>query len=186
MKIKFFAFSRTARCGTLFELPVSAQITRGSIAGTVRDASGAVVAGANVRVTSGGTNISRTVTTNESGFFRVGALDPGTYTVVVEATGFSGVQNQQVVVQPSLETSYDAELAVGSVTEIVNVTGTTEGVTLNKTNATIGLTTTARQAAELPLSAGRNVNNLALLSPNVHLGSRLDRYLGQRPARTQQ
>src|SRR5262249_52794143 len=43
----------------------------------------------------------------------------------------------------------------------------TEALTLNKTNPTVGLTSTGRQAVELPLSAGRNINNLALLSPNV-------------------
>ena len=169
MKIKFFALVALLACATLFELPVSAQITRGSIAGNVRDESGAVVAGANVKVVGVSNNISRTVISDESGFYRIGALDPGTYNVVVEASGFSRVENQSVIVQPSLESTFDVDLRVGAVTETVDVTASAEGVTLNKTNPTIGLTVTARQAEELPLSAGRNVNNLALLSPNVHL-----------------
>ena len=147
----------------------NAQLTRGSIAGTVRDETGAVVAGAEVRVVNPGTNVARNATTNDDGFYRVGALDPGTYSVVVEKAGFSRVENTEVIVQPSLESTFDAQLSVGAVTETVNVTATAEGVTLNKTNPTIGLTVTERQAEELPLSAGRNVNNLALLSPNVHL-----------------
>jgi len=169
MKIKFFALVVLLACAALFELPASAQITRGSIAGNVRDESGAVVAGANVKVVGVSNNISRTVISDESGFYRVGALDPGTYNVVVEASGFSRVENQAVIVQPSLESTFDIDLRVGAVTETVDVTASAEGVTLNKTNPTIGLTVTARQAEELPLSAGRNVNNLALLSPNVHV-----------------
>jgi len=154
-----------------FSLPVAthAQITRGSIAGTVRDESGAAVPGAEVRVINPATNVARTVTTNDEGFYRVGALDPGTYAVTIEKTGFAKVENTQVVVQPSLESTFDTQLRVGAVTEVVNVTATAEGITLNKTNPTIGLTVTERQAEELPLSAGRNVNNLALLSPNVHV-----------------
>jgi hypothetical protein len=107
MKIKFFALVALLACATLFELPVSAQITRGSIAGNVRDESGAVVAGANVKVVGVSNNISRTVISDESGFYRIGALDPGTYNVVVEASGFSRVENQSVIVQPSLESTFD-------------------------------------------------------------------------------
>jgi outer membrane receptor protein involved in Fe transport len=167
-RIKFTQIAIAALLA-VFCLPAAthAQLTRGSIAGTVRDESGAAVPAAEVRVTDPATNVSRNATTNEEGFFRVGALDPGTYTVTIEKTGFAKVENTQVVVQPSLEATFDTQLKVGSVTEVVNVTATTEGITLNKTNGTIGLTVTERQAEELPLSTGRNVNNLALLSPNV-------------------
>jgi hypothetical protein len=58
-------------------------------------------------------------------------------------------------------------MKAGSVTETVDVTATAEAVTLNKTNATVGTTIESRRAVELPLGAARNVNNLALLSPNV-------------------
>ncbi|HEV2860319.1 MAG TPA: carboxypeptidase regulatory-like domain-containing protein [Pyrinomonadaceae bacterium] len=177
MHNKSFLFSRRSWLAlavallAVFSLPTatSAQLTRGSIAGTVSDQSGAAVPGAEVRVTNPGTSISRVVTTNDEGFYRVGALDPGTYTVTIEKAGFSKVENTQVVVQPSLEATFDTQLRVGAVTEIVNVTATAEGITLNKTNPTIGLTVEERQVEELPTSAARNINNLALLSPNVHL-----------------
>jgi len=145
----------------------NAQITRGSVVGTVRDESGAAVPAAEVRVTNPATNVTRNATTNDEGFYRVGALDPGIYIVTIEKTGFAKVENTRVEVRPSLDSTFDTQLKVGAVTEVVNVTATSEGITLNKTNATIGLTLTARQAEELPLSTGRNVNNLALLSPNV-------------------
>lgn len=144
-----------------------AQLTRGSISGTVRDESGAVVPGAEVRVTNPATNVSRTVTTNDSGYYQVGALDAGVYTVIVERGGFARIENTEVAVRPALDTTFDVRMRVGDVTETVNVTATTEGIALNKTNPTVGLTLSSRQAVDLPLSAGRDVNQLALLSPNA-------------------
>lgn len=155
---------------SILSLPIgaSAQLTRGAINGTVRDSAGAIVSGATVRVVSVATNQSRETTSNDEGFYRVSALEPGTYSVVIESAGFSRVENREVLVQTSLETTFDAELRAGGVAETVDVTAQSEAISLNKTNATIGLTLTSRQAEELPLSAGRNVLNLALLSPNVH------------------
>ena len=155
---------------SILSLPIGAraQLTRGAVNGTVRDAAGASVSGATVRVQNNATNQSRETSTNEEGFYRVSALEPGTYSVVIESAGFSKVENREVVVQTSLETTFDAELKAGGVTETVDVTAQSEAITLNKTNPTIGLTVTERQAEELPLSAARNVLNLALLSPNVH------------------
>ncbi|HEX8722425.1 MAG TPA: carboxypeptidase regulatory-like domain-containing protein [Pyrinomonadaceae bacterium] len=141
------------------------QITRGSIAGTVRDESGAVVTGAAVTVTHPRTNVSRNAVTDENGFYRVGALDPGTYVVVIEGAGFSKIENREVVVRTSLETTFDAALKVGSVAESVDVTAEAGGITLNKTNPVLGLSVSNRQAVELPLSAGRDVNQIALLAP---------------------
>ena len=154
-------------CVICLSSPARAQLTRGAIQGTVRDEAGAAVAGAQVKVSNLATNIARDATTNQEGFYRVGALEPGTYTVTVESAGFAKIENNGVVVQPSLDTNFDATLKPGAIAEAVNVTAQTEAITLNKTNGAVGLTATARQAVELPLSAGRNVNNLALLSPNV-------------------
>jgi outer membrane receptor protein involved in Fe transport len=165
MKIKFFALVALLACVALFEPLASAQITRGSIAGNVRDESGAIVAGAQVTVTSPGKNITRNATTDDEGFYRVGALDPGIYTVMVERAGFARVENREVVVSTSLETTFDAQLRVGNVTESVDVTAAAEGITLNKTNPTLGLNVGSRQVVELPLSAGRDVNQIALLAP---------------------
>lgn len=165
MKIKFLAVVALLACVALFEPLASAQITRGSIAGNVRDESGAVIAGAQVTVIAPSRNLSRTATTDEEGFYRVGALDPGTYTVTVERAGFAKTENREVLVRTSLETTFDAQLRVGNVTESVDVTAASEGITLNKTNPTLGLSVGNRQAVELPLSAGRDVNQIALLTP---------------------
>jgi hypothetical protein len=65
------------------------------------------------------------------------------------------------------EITFDATLKTGSIAATVDVTSQTEAITLDKTSATIGLTATSRQAVDLPLGPARDVNNLALLAPNV-------------------
>src|ERR1700674_230420 len=74
-----------------------AQNTRGIISGTVRDENGAVVPGAQVTITSTGSSLTkREATTDDQGFYRVGALDPGSYNVVVEKDGFEKLKNGDV------------------------------------------------------------------------------------------
>src|ERR671912_742041 len=79
----------------------SAQMTRGGIAGTVRDASGGVVPGATVTVTNMGTNAVQTATTDAQGFYRVAALEPGTYMVSIELSGFRTVEQRGLAVRSS-------------------------------------------------------------------------------------
>jgi outer membrane receptor protein involved in Fe transport len=151
-------------------LPTSmnAQLTRGSISGTVNDTSGAVIPGAQVKITNKDTNIERTAVTNEVGFYRVTALEPGLYAVLISKDGFEGVENNAVTVQSAKEVTFDVDLKVAAAGNIVvDVTGQTEAIALNKTNPTIGLTATSRQAVDLPLSAARDINQLSLLSPGV-------------------
>jgi outer membrane receptor protein involved in Fe transport len=158
-------------CGLLtllvFPLQLQAQLTRGAISGTVNDESGATVPGATVKVTAVGTNISRDTTTNEDGFYRIGALEPGQYEIRIEKVGFTAAEVRQLAVNTSSEVIFDVSLKVGAVTETIDVTSQAEAITLNKTNGTIGTTIETQRVVELPLGAARNVNNLALLSPNV-------------------
>ena len=144
-----------------------AQITRGAVSGTVRDTSGGVVPGANVTVTHVGTNISRSAVTDTLGFYRVPALEPGMYSVVAELTGFATITFKDIRVVPDGEVTLNVALKVASVGETLTVVSKAEGIELNKTNPTVGATSTARQVVELPLSADRNINNLMATSPNV-------------------
>src|SRR5215207_8918574 len=76
--------------------PAAAQEFRGSIAGTVNDSSGAAVPGATVTATNQATNTPQTTTTNEEGAYTLLYLTPGTYTLLVEATGFKKHLSQGV------------------------------------------------------------------------------------------
>lgn len=168
-------FSRlgAALCASALALAVllpadlSAQITRGAILGTVRDTSGAVIPGATVTVTNQATNITRETFTDELGFYRVPALDPGVYTVKAELAGFQTVEFPDIRLVAAGEVTLNATLAVAGIGEEVSVTASSMAVELNKTSPTIGATVTARQVVELPLSADRNVNNLIATAPNV-------------------
>jgi hypothetical protein len=144
-----------------------AQLTRGAISGTIRDTTGAVIADVTVTVTNINTNQARTAATNGEGFYRFAAVEPGSYKITIQKAGFAGVEARDIIIRTSQEVTFNADLKVAATSELVEVSATAEAIALNKTNPTIGLTATARQAVELPLSAGRNINNLALLSPNV-------------------
>jgi carboxypeptidase family protein len=153
----------------LLPTPAHAQLTRGAISGTIRDTTGAVIAEAAITVTNVNTNQARTATTNGEGFYRFAAIEPGTYRIKIQKAGFAGAEARDIIVRTSQEVSFDAELNVAATTEsvLVDISAQAEAIALNKTNPTIGLTASSRQAVELPLSPGRNVNNLTLLSPNA-------------------
>ena len=143
-----------------------AQMTRGSIAGTARDGSGAVVPGATMTVTNVATNAVQTVVTDAQGFYRVAALEPGRYVVATELSGFRKVEQRDVDVRPALETPLDVRLEPAGVGETVQVTADAGTAGLNKMNPTIATSINARAIEQLPLPGGRNINNLVLTVPN--------------------
>jgi outer membrane receptor protein involved in Fe transport len=145
-----------------------AQLTRGTISGTVTDASGAVLPGARVTITNQDTGLVRSATASDDGLFRAPALEPGVYTVRFELDGFQTVENKNIAVKTSDEVTLNIALAVGSLAEQVQVSAESGAATLNKTNPTIGFTAGARLVTNLPPgNADRDINRLALLSPNV-------------------
>src|SRR5579863_4528694 len=120
----------------LWAIPSSTQTSQGTILGTVRDASGGAIAGATVTITNTGTNDTRTATTGADGEYRVPALQPGLYTVRVEASGFKTltVSAQNLVV--GQEMVVNATMEVGSAEQAVTVTG--EAPLVNTTNSSLG------------------------------------------------
>jgi outer membrane receptor protein involved in Fe transport len=165
----------TVWCGCLLLLTsllvgrAEAQATRGIISGTVTDKSGAVLPGVTVTITNQDTGIARTTVSSTDGIYRVAALENGMYKVRAELSGFQVVETKDVEVKTAQEVVLDLGLAVASLSEVLQVSADASVATLNRTNATIGSTATARQAVELPLSAGRDVNQLALLTPTAYM-----------------
>src|SRR5260370_20724366 len=132
-------------------LPSQAQITRGVISGTVRDENGAVVPGAQVTITSTGNSLTkREATTDDQGFYRVGALDPGSYNVVVEKDGFEKLENRDIAVKSAGEITFDAALKTGSLTATVDVTTQTPPIPLANPNPTPRSPPTSRQPLNRP------------------------------------
>src|SRR5438270_7043147 len=91
--------------------------TTGRIAGNVKDASGAVMVGADVIVTNTTTGEERKVATDEAGNYIVPLLPPGAYQVTVAARGFKKAIYDGVRVAITETTAVNAELVVGAVTE---------------------------------------------------------------------
>src|SRR6185503_18179794 len=81
--------------GLALPLTAAAQETRGKISGTVRD-SGGVVPGASVKITNTDTSVSQNFTTNESGYFEASFLNPGTYAVGVQMSGYKAVVRDRI------------------------------------------------------------------------------------------
>lgn len=144
-----------------------AQLTRGIISGTVVDNTGLVLPGVTVIVTNQETGVMRTSVSNDQGIYRLPALEPGLYTVRLELEGFQPIENRDVRVRTVEEVTLNATLAVATLAETIQVTADSSAIMLNRSNPTLGMTASARQAVDLPLSASRDINQLAFLSPNV-------------------
>lgn len=144
--------------------PVSAQTVYGSIVGTVTDASGAAIPGANVTLTNLGTNEPKSALSDNNGNYTFVNLLPGSYGIAVEKPAFKKLVRQPIDVEVQSAIRIDAPLQVGDTSQTVAVTA--EAPLVQSQNATIGNEVDARQVAELALN-GRNVYNLVELTPGV-------------------
>lgn len=107
----------------LFALSAIAQETTAGLQGTVKDPSGAVVAGAQVVVTANTLVGEKTTTSDSAGYYRLANLPPGTYTVTVKAQGFSTYKHEGVVLDTGHLPSLDVALQVGGTESVVEVSG---------------------------------------------------------------
>ena len=99
-----------------------AQVTTGTISGTVTDATGAVVPGAEVTVKNVDTGITRIMTTDERGRYTAPQLPPGNYEVSTSIAGFQTGVRSGITLTLGREAVVNFTLQVGSVTETVEVT----------------------------------------------------------------
>src|SRR5215470_1913342 len=100
---------------------VAAQAVYGSISGTITDASGAVVPGATVTITSVERKTSDVVISNDSGFYLKERLLPGTYQVKAELQGFKTALFPDIRVSVDTQTPLNVRLEPGALTEAVTV-----------------------------------------------------------------
>ncbi len=106
----------------LLSLPLSfGQGTTAQITGRITDPSGAVIVNARVAVTSADTGITREVASNESGYYTVSLLPPGTYQLSVETPGFRPESRSGLTLTSDQTARIDISLEVGQVTEGVTV-----------------------------------------------------------------
>ncbi len=138
--------------------------TDGAIGGTVLDTSGAAVPNAKVTVKNTGTNAEEIVMTDDTGYFRVGKLQPATYSVSVDAQGFALFKAEKVIVQVGSVTGISARLNVASAGATIVVSGELPQINTNSPEFAPTLDQTA--ISNLPINGGR-WSDFALLTPAV-------------------
>lgn len=155
-------------------IPAFAQLDRGSIVGTVRDSSGALIPNASIAVTNTATGVAVTTQANTAGEYQVLSLIPGTYSVTASASGFSKAVRQGIALHVQDRLSIDFTLKVGTLQEEVVVTG--REPLLQTQTADVGAVVGTERLNALPLNS-RRYADLALLEPGVQ-----KYYLANNPA----
>lgn len=153
-----------------------AQETTGTITGTVRDASGAVIPGAGITIHNTLTGAQRHVTSNPEGQYVATALPVGAYEVIAGQQGFKKVTTQGIQLNVDDRLVVNVTLEVGSVTETTTVTANVT-VLDTETAATSGLVD-SRKVTELPLN-GRNWAQLINLQAGVSINNNGNQGSGQ-------
>ncbi|PYU20357.1 MAG: hypothetical protein DMG30_21355 [Acidobacteria bacterium] len=157
-------WAKTFVCVFFFSAIAGAQVTTGTISGTVIDSSGAVIPGATLILKSVEKGFSRTVSTDASGRYRAPDLGLGSYEITVEAAGFQTVIRSGITLTVGREAVVDFTLQVGAITQTVTVTG--EAPLVQTANATVAALVDEREMRQLPLN-GRSFADLTSIQPGV-------------------
>lgn len=151
-------------CFAIALLPLaSAQTITGTISGTVRDQSGAVMGGVSVTVHNVATGLERQTTTGDSGGYTLSALPYGTYKLTTQKTGFQTAVADVIVAVDQVRT-VDVTMNVGAQTQEVEVQSSVENVNAETTQ--LGAVVNHTDVVELPLN-GRDFTQLARLQAGV-------------------
>ncbi len=171
MLLKFL--SRTSLCCLVLLCPHHAwtQATT-SLGGRVTDGSGAIVPGANVKLTSPSTGTSRSANTSSTGDYVFSQLAPGRYELIVSSPGFATAERTSLDLLVSQPATVNVVLKVATTNSEITVSAGIQPV-LNTTDATLGNAFEGQQIQDLPIE-GRNVPDLLSLQPGVTFLGRTD------------
>src|SRR5579872_693975 len=142
-----------------------AQRDLSTLAGTITDTSGGVVANAKVTITEAETGQVYSILTNNVGEFVRPALKPSTYNVSVSAPGFKTSEQKNILLTPGERTGINITLTVGDVGQTVEVEAS--AALLQTESTQVGANLDSRTVTDLPLGGTRNLTYLARLSPGV-------------------
>ena len=138
----------------------------GTIVGTVTDQSGAVIPNAKVKIVNEGTSASREVTTDAQGYFVFPSLQPSTYLLNVEASGFAKYLRRGITLQADESATVNAQMGLAQAGQEVNVEASQ--VLVNTTTSTLSEVVDTQRIVDLPLD-GRNAASLALVTAGTTL-----------------
>jgi hypothetical protein len=145
--------------------PLNAQQQLGAIQGTVTDQTRSVLPGVAVTVTNLDTGISRSVSTNDAGIYRVASLDPGRYKVQMELQGFRTATQTDLTLSVGATLGVNVTMSASTVEETVQVTGVAPDIQTEK--ADLSAVVEKKKIEDLPL-VGRNVLSLVALQPGIN------------------
>jgi hypothetical protein len=166
--LSLFCFGLCLTAGSV----VAQTSNTGTLTGVVKDERGAVVPGATVKAINLGTNAERNATTSDEGVYEISQLVPGSYRLEVQATGFSKVVIDNVVVNVLQRTTINPDLKVGAIGETVNVSADTAPL-VETTKTDVGGVVDQRRLENLPVN-GRSFASLAILIPGATLQPSFD------------
>ena len=126
-----------------------AQEARGTIVGVVKDATGGVIPGAEVKITNKSMDTATTAVTNDTGTYQALYLIPGLYKIEVGMPGFKTFVGDNVELRVNERVEYNMELQVGEQSETIIVTGETP--LLNTASASMGQVIDSRRVSDLPV-----------------------------------
>ena len=147
----------------IFNGPLRAQVAGATITGTVTDATGGVIANAQVSAKNVATDVVTSTKSNSDGLYTVANLIPGDYQVTVAAPGFT-TKVLNVTLTVGAQRALDVTMSVGQSQQTVQVTE--EAPTIQLATATISGVVEGSEVRELPLN-GRDWASLATLQPGV-------------------
>jgi hypothetical protein len=150
-------------CIGLFAVLSAQVLPVGTVDGSVKDPSGALLADINVTLRNLETGEGRDSRTNESGYFFFPLVNPGRYEVSIEKTGFKK-GTQEILVRTGIRATADFSLELGQITDSVRVTG--QAPLLETSTAALSRNVQQRVVSDMPLLA-RNVLMLVNLAPGI-------------------
>lgn len=145
-----------------------AQNAQGTIVGHVTDTSGAVIPNAKITITDTSTGVVHHVVTSASGDYTIPDLNPGTYTIVAAASGFSNQQASNITLEVQQTLRQNFQMSVGNVSSTVKVSATTQ--MLHTDDTTIGQVLQSKVIQNLPIS-GRDFTNLMVTNAGTTVES---------------
>ncbi|HWZ98225.1 MAG TPA: carboxypeptidase-like regulatory domain-containing protein [Candidatus Dormibacteraeota bacterium] len=143
-----------------------------SLHGVVTDKTGAAITGAQIKLANPAQGLERATTTGAGGEYEFLGLAPGTYSLLVEMANFRKYEQRNIQLLVNNPTTVNVTLEIGSAAQTVEVSA--QAVTLNTTDASLGIAFSENQVKQLPME-GRNVPDLLTLQPGVaYTGNRAD------------
>jgi Carboxypeptidase regulatory-like domain len=144
-----------------------AQSERGTIRGTVTDATGAVVIGATVKAINPETGVESSTVTTAAGFYSIPQLKPGIYRVEVEQASFKKSVRQNVTVNVAATVGLDFQLELGELTQEVSVTASAPQLKSETSEVSTAINPKTFNDLPLPVAGGRSAESFIFLAPGT-------------------